>query len=294
LNTGNQERCTFAAQGKFRQLYVKQQRTSNEVGSPLQELHGGSATRRKQGSAPPDFGSRTAGSHSLLAPGGVRSHFHSTDSIQRASNWTQPLDMRWEGAHIDHTELPPHNADAKFSKMSPEQRCRHFGTYFEPSVLDRHAAKLRAASESVRDQDPHTKWKEHEFRLDAPLRKGKFGRHHFDLQAQEKQPESKRHFMSALHDAPLEELNQQQEQARERETRSIPPHQQKQFQQYLPTSQRPLKHIDMATWKPVHFAHGSYSRTGRGGQLRESGASTRNLYTRPLGTSQMDQMIPLA
>lgn len=294
VNASNQQTCTFAAQDKLRQLHVKQQRTSNEMQSPLQELHGGSAARRKQGSAPPDFGSRTAGSHSLLATGGVRSHFHSTDSIQRANNWTQPLNMRWEGVHIDHTELPPHNADAKFSTMSPEQRRRHFGTYFGPSVPDRHAAKLKAASESVRDQDPYTKWREHEFRLDAPVRKGKFGRHHFDLHEREKQPESKRHFMSEVHDAPLADLDRQQERARELADRSIPPRQQTQFQQYLPTSERPLKHIDMATGKAVHFAHGSHRRTGRDGQLHESGANTMNLHARPLGTSQMDQMIPLA
>lgn len=264
------------------------------MGSPLQQLHGGTATRRKQDSLPPDFGSHTAGSHSLLAPGGVRSHFHSTDSIHRASNWTQPLDMRWEGVHIDHTELAPHNADSKLSTMSTEQRCQCFGTYFGPSVLDCHAAKLRAASESVRDQGPCAKWKEHEFRLDAPLRRGKFGRHHFDLLGKEKQPENKRHFMSELHDAPLEELNRQQERARELLDRSIPLHQQKQFQQYLPTSERPLKHIDMATWKPVHFAHGSHSRTQRDGQLRESDAYAMKLHTRSLGTSQMDQMVPLA
>jgi len=257
---------------------------------------GATATQRGAGRSAPPRGAG-AGSHSLMAHEGIRSHFHNTAAIHTSGghSWPSTMDVHWDGSHIDHTKQAPQKADAKFSTMSREERGQQFSTYFKGNLLDCAALKARAASDHSRDAERYGEWRNHEFRADAPHRHGKHGRRHFDPQVREK-PVANRYSISEIENKPQEEVERHGERVRDFLDRKLPQGQQRHFQSYQPLSQQPGKYEDIATREPIRSSVvGELKRHALGfGQTRHTGPGDPNLYTRPLGVSQMDRLLPLA
>jgi len=258
--------------------------------------------------------SRGSGASSRSAAGGVTGHFHNSLAVHQkdgSHGFPQSLPASWDGSHIDHTRAAPQKdvgnfgQPAGYSYMTKEERGKQFSTYFKHKNLgsgttdgthDNFAAKAKAAASMISDKDPHVDWKRPEFREDNARRLGKFGRRDFDPQVRElpaKNPNS----VSQIEDKPMEEYFRQQERVDDFLNRAVPPGQQRHFEQYQPRCNNPRKHEEMSSRVPQHnHMDGDQKLPSMGfGQNRHSDhARDYRLYTRPLGTSHLDRVLPIA
>lgn len=307
----------FNTRRKFKQVQAKQHRASEEqrfLGAERRTLAGGGAmtlgssssfmgsasNRLGAGSAPPavQAPTRGAGSHSLSSTSGVRGHFHSSLAAHKAGDthrWPITITPALDGEHIDHTKAAPLKADPKYSKLNAEEKSKQFTCYFGKALTDNFGRKCAAKEDAARDVEKYKSWQAPDFRPDLPQRHGKFGRRVFDPQVKEK-PVQNPLGISEIESQPVEEFFHQQERVHEFLDRALPPGQENHFKTYLPKAEFPLRDVDMATREPIRFVmDGDQKMPSLGwGQNRHSDHSDYKLYTRPLGTSHMDRLIPIA
>lgn len=242
--------------------------------------------------------SRGAGSHSLQATGGVRGHFHNSSAAHKIHlddphRWPGSLSGELEGAHIDHTKAAPLKADPRFSKMTAEEKSRQFGCYFKKE--DNFKKKCLAAEHVAGDDDKHQDWRAPVFRPDMPQRHGKFGRRVFDPQVKER-PTQNPDGISEVESQPIEEFFHQQDRVHEFLDRALPPGQERHFQTHMSRSEKPKKHEEMANREKIRSVMDGDQKVPilGWGQNRHSDHTDLKLYSRPLGTSHMDRLIPLS
>jgi len=241
---------------------------------------------------------RGAGAHSLSAPGGARGHFHDSlaaHGAEASHAWPMSLDIRLDGEHLDHSLAPEMKPNPKYSKMDAKEREKQFSCLFNKDALpDTNELKKKVAQYHAPDVEQWSK-KPHEFRADCPQRHGKYGRRAFDPQVKGR-PIPNVHNMSEVDNKPVEEFRRQQDRVHEYLERAMPMGQSRHFKTHLPHAEKPGKYYDMATGEQVNTAlEGGLKRPEHGFfQNRHSSSRDMNLYTRPMGASHMDRMIPLA
>lgn len=293
---------SFDARRKFMQVLAKQCRASDE-----QRFLAASAGAQRSASSGARLDSRAArsrgaGAFAQSAPGGVRGHFHSSAALSLGAAGAEaagPRDdgPRLDGSHIDHARLPAAlKEDARLSTMTGHERSQQFSTHFGKAIGDGMALKQAAASDHAAF---HPRWeghREHEFRSDNPDRHGKFGRRSFDPQVREK-PVGNRHGVSEIERKPMHEFYRQTERVHDFLDRALPSGQSRHFMTYQPRSEQPKKYEELATRAPVRAVMDGERKHGAlgFGQNRHSDrAIDMQLYSRPLGTSHMDKLVPLA
>jgi len=242
--------------------------------------------------------SRGAGSHSVQATGGVRGHFHNSSAAHKLHmddphRWPGSIAPELEGAHIDHTKAAPLKADPKYSKLTAEEKSRQFSCFFKKE--DNFKRKCVASTHVAGDGGKYQPWNAPVFRADQPQRHGKFGRRVFDPQVKER-PTLNPDGISEIESQPVEEFFHQQDRVHEFLDRALPPGQDRHFQTYLSRSEFPKKSEDMVSREQIRsHMDGDQKVPMLGwGQNRHSDHTDYKLYSRPLGTSHMDRLIPLA
>lgn len=298
--------CTFAARQRFEQVLSKQQRANEEQRyvSNMNRTRSKSATDSSYmlgTKTRPLPKRRGAGAPSVDHAHGVRGHFHNSCAIHSetaARGFSQPNGTRLDGEHIDHSLAPPMKEDPKFSKMAKEERDRQFSCFFgkgNKHNMGTMALKCKASADQKDHIGEYKGWACAEFREDVPARHGNFGRRKFDAQVREK-PVDNPHFVSDIEKLPMEQFLRQQDRVHDFLDRSMPTGQQRHFQTHLPRSEMPTKYMEMANRElMLSEADGVLKVPELGfGQNRHSGPLDMNLYSRPLGASQMDRLIPLA
>jgi len=285
---------TFEARRKFQQVLGAQTRASNErrflssqqrLGRSLTSGSGG--LRRGHG----------AGAHSTSAPAGTRGHFHNGAAhhfAEESAAWPGSLQSRLDGEHIDHSLAPEMRPNPKLSQMDARERDRQFSCYSDKKLYDADVLKRRVAQDQVADAGGWTSV-QHEFRHDCPQRHGKFGRRMFDPLVREL-PLNNPRGISEVETKPTEEFCRQQERVHEFLERALPHGQTRHFQTYKPRCETVGKYNELASGEQVlSINEGGVKRHQHGFfQNRHSDRSDMKVYTRPLGASHMDRLIPLA
>lgn len=286
---------TFEARRKFQQVLATHSRASDEQSF----LGAEQRMARSLGSATNLRGTRCVhGAHSLSAPAGPRGHFHNTHAVHAADGghgWPRSLDVRWEGAHLDHTKMPEMKPNPRYSKMDPSERAQQFSSHFgNASSGDSTSLKARAAEHHTLSKDKYS-FSVHQHRDDQPQRHGKFGRRTFDPQVKERMV-SNAHGMSEIETKPSEVYYWQQERDQDRAERALPPQHNVHFKANMVASEQPGKYQELASGAKVQFHSDGGTKQTRLGYLQcRMGDKEQDmkLYTRPLLTSQMDRRIPL-
>lgn len=195
---------------------------------------------------------------------------------------------------MDHTRDEELRPNAKLSKMTSAEKSRQFSTHFQATKQGPGDLKLQAAKDQKEDLK---KWEvfNHQFRSDLPQRHGKFGRRAFDPQVREK-PVTNKYGVSEIDNKPVEEFMREQERIHEFLERKMPPGQQSQFETHQPRAHQPDKYQDMATReKCLTIMDGVNKRQEHGFfQNRHSHPQDMKLYTRPIGSHQLDCKVPLS
>lgn len=291
-STGSDARNVTTAATAPEMVYTFEARRQFQQAAAERSLRGGTALSKTYAGP---------GASSLSALAGVRSHFHNTDVAKappematHQNRWPQSLDVRLNGSHIDHSLLEPLRDDVKWSKLLGDEKTRVFHCYFG-SGRDNFKLKLEAAENKTYGMEKYTPWSAAEFRADVAERHGKFGRRAFDPQVREK-PIANRFNVSELESKPTEAFFRQQERLEECMDRALPQNQQKHFKTYLPRAEQPGRFHDLTTGAGKQDFMSGDQKTHRLGfaQNRHSDGKDLKLYTRPIGTSQMDRQLPMA
>jgi len=290
---------SFDARQKFQQVLSKQDRVSDEqrflagerrsaaaagtiaVGGGT--VTGGAANRGLAATREPNGGS---------APACHRSRSRSAGAFTQ----TAPGSVRLDGEHIDHTKIAPLREDPKLSRMSEEERGRQFSTYFSNALKDSLKMKCEVCADLAgKNMEKFQEWRVQEFRPDQPQRHGKFGRRVFDPQVKE-MPLSNPLGVSEIDSMPQEEFQRQQERLHDFLDRSLPAGQQRHFEQYMPASEQPPRHVEMVNRVAVRSVMDGEQKNPMWGwgQNRHSDHTDFKLYSRPLGTSQIDRLVPIS
>jgi hypothetical protein len=290
----------FNARRKFAQVVAKQFRASDEQrffanaeyrqeDAAQDTMHGHRASRalaaKRSFSGPATSAARPtrgAGSFSSLAPGGVRGHFHSTIAIRAKDGWPSAIGSTSFGSNIPEAERDSVGGQ--------------FNTYFKSSIADGFRLKCESAHDQCSDAGKWSTYCEHEFRADNPDRHGKFGRRCFDAQVREK-PVSNRFGISEIEPKPMHEFYRQAERVQDFLDRTLPQGQLAPFRTHQPLSAQPLQHQEMASRAPVRSmldGERKHHQLGFGQNRHSDRTIDMQLYTRPLGASQMDRLLPLA
>lgn len=312
---------TFAAKQRFAESHAKQGRASNWMRAKGEAK----AANRSEGAfqpgphtasglGPANHAARTrgAGSFSQSAPTGVRGHFHNSLAVGQkdgSHGWPQSLDVGWDGAHIDHTRDEPQKnvsnfgQPAGYANMTPQERASQWNTYFNAKswgtgaaegVHDSFALKCKFSSDQSSHPGGFADHKRHEYREDAPKRHGKFGRRDFDPQVREK-PCRNPHNVSQIEDKPMEEFTRQEERDYDIDKRSVHQLHKKAFKPHKPPAAMPEQHQDLANHAPMHCIMDGDQKLPALGffQNRHSDETDFKLYTRCLGSSHLDRVLPL-
>jgi len=234
---------SFDARRRFLQMQAKQGRDSvqqQSIGKERLELVRQQSLLGQAGASVANLGVNLYGRHEHLG----FSHHHLTNSLEPSHtrlSYEKDMGHSWDGSHLDHSKLAPVMDDVKLSRMSRDERDRQFGTYFE--VPGNQAARVQGL-EGVKDvNQPYASWQNPEFREDLPIRHGKYGRRVFDAHVREVPLQNN---ISGIDAKPMEEFFHQQDMVNQFLERSLPPGQQKHFEQCLPPANAPYrKEVDL-------------------------------------------------
>jgi len=282
---------TFEARRKFQQVVSTHSRESAE-----QRFLSMENSLRRRGTSMGDLVTKTHGSgaHSPSAYSGPRGHFHNSSAVLSASpEWPSSLPVHWDGEHIDHTKIEEMRPNPKYSKMDKEKRDQQFNCYFREKHNCCRNLKATVAADQIKERGQYGGLSV-EFRPDCPQRHGSFGRRAFDPQVGTK-PIINPHGTSEIETRPNFEYQHHAERAQEALERALPSGQKKHFKQNLPLSERPTRFQEMASRAQVNSVmDGAHKRQELGFfQNRHSDPTDMRLYSRPLGASQMDRLVPL-
>jgi len=282
---------TFEARRKFQQVVSTHSRESDE-----QRFLASERNLRRRGVSMGDLkrGPHGSGAHSPLAFSGPRGHFHNSSAVLSASpEWPSSLPVHWDGEHIDHTKIEEMRPNPKYSKMEKEERGQQFSTYFRERKNCCRNLKATVAKDQIKEHGQYSA-PSVEFRPDCPQRHGKFGRRSFDPQVGVK-PIINPFGTSEIETRPNGQYQHHAELAQEALERALPTGQKKHFKQHLPEWERPHRFQEMASRAQVNSVmDGAHKRQELGFfQNRHSDPTDMRLYSRPLGASQMDRLVPL-
>lgn len=312
---------TFAAKQRFVESQAKQGRASDwmcakgaaKASTREDAFPMGPHTAGGLGPANHAARSRGAGAFSQSAPTGVRGHFHnslSVDQKEGSHSWPQSLHVQWEGAHIDHARSEPQKnvsnfgQPAGYANMTPKERAQQWNTYFNAKswgtsvaegVHDHFALKCKVSTDHASHPGTFADHKRHEYREDAPKRHGKFGRRDFDPQVREK-PCRNPHNVSQVEDKPMEESRRQEERDYDIDNRALHGPHKKEFKPHKPAAAMPKRHEECANHTPMYCVMDGNQKLPSLGfvQNMHGDEADFKVYTRCLGSSCLDRMLPLS